>query len=282
MDWQSILFIIVTTMALLAAARLANQFLMKKIISEELTTGNNAALGIAMAGYLFGVLLIITDVLSGEGHGDWIKDTIGVAVYGVFGIIFLLFVGAFEMRLILSAKALDATRENNIAAGIVLAGSYISTSQIIAATVSGEGSGGNAVTAIVFFLVGQVSLLLITYLYRFLTKYDDASEIMNGNCAAGLSYAGLMMGVAIVVGQAIRGDFTDYLSSLIDYGAALVVICAFYPVRQVFVQSLLLGGSLKFYGGRLDEEIARDRNLGAGVIEAATYISTALFAVRLF
>ncbi len=282
MDWQSICFIIATTVVLLAIARYANQFLMQRVMSDELTKSDNAALGVAMAGYLFGVMLIIADVLSGEGHGDWLKDTLSVAGYGIFGIVFLLFVGAFEMRLILSSRTLEQVRSGNLAAGIALTGSFISTSQIIAATVCGEGSGGNVMTAIVFFVIGQISLLLITYVYRFLTDYDDAAEIMNGNNAAALSYAGMMIAVAIVVAQAIRGDFTDYVSSLMDYSAALIVVLAFYPVRQIFIQGILLGGGFKFYGGRLDEEIGKDKNIGAGFIEAATYISTALLAVRLF
>ena len=53
-----------------------------------------------------------------------------------------------------------------------------------------------------------------------------------------------------------------------------------YPVRQFLIQGLIMGCGYKLYGGKLDDEIARDRNIGAGVIEAAIYIATAIFAVK--
>jgi uncharacterized membrane protein YjfL (UPF0719 family) len=281
MDWATIAFISVATLALLVVARLVNQFFMHEQLTASLTTRDNAALGLSLSGYLFGVMMIITDVLSGPGHGEWLQDALWVSVYGIGGILFLVFVGTIELRWIVSGDALKSVREGNTAAGMITMGSYIATSLIIAATVSGEGSGGTWVTAIVFFLVGQITLLLVTYGFRLLTAYDDSSEIMNGNTAAALSYAGLMIAVAIVVGNAIRGEFVDYRSSLTDYARTLTVVVALYPIRQFLVQGILLGGGFSLYGGRLDEEIRKDRNMSAAALEALTYIGAAILATRL-
>ncbi len=266
---------------LLLIARLVTQFLMHEKMTEALTQRDNAAVGVALGGYLFGVMMIIADVLSGPGHTDWTRDAIGVAIYGIGGIIFLAFVATVELKLILSKTALQAVHEGNIAAGIVTSGSFIATSLIIASNVSGEGSGGNYYTPVIFFLVGQITLLAVTYLFRLLTAYDDAKEVMSGNNAAALSYAGVMIAVAIIVSHAIRGDFVDYETSLKDFGKSILVVLTLYPIRQFLVQGLLLGAGFRIYGGRLDEEISRDRNLSSGTIEAMMYVAAALLAVRM-
>jgi hypothetical protein len=54
-----------------------------------------------------------------------------------------------------------------------------------------------------------------------------------------------------------------------------------YFVRQFIVQGLLLGSGFNLYGGRLDREIADDRNIAAAAVEAATYIGAAILAIKL-
>jgi hypothetical protein len=50
-----------------------------------------------------------------------------------------------------------------------------------------------------------------------------------------------------------------------------------YPVRQVIVQWLLLGGTMHWRSSLLDSEIARDKNVAAGFMEATAYVTAALF-----
>ena len=70
-------------------------------------------------------------------------------------------------------------------------------------------------------------------------------------------------------------------TSLLLYGEALLLSVAFWPVRQLVVQGLLVGGGLHLRGGALDEGISRGRNVGLGALEAAAYIATALLVTRL-
>jgi hypothetical protein len=62
----------------------------------------------------------------------------------------------------------------------------------------------------------------------------------------------------------------------------MLLTLSFYPVRQIVVQMLLLGGGFSLHNGRLDHEIATDGNVGAGVIEAIGYLATALVITRIF
>ena len=66
------------------------------------------------------------------------------------------------------------------------------------------------------------------------------------------------------------------------FGLMLALVFCFYPVRQILVQMLLLGGGFSFRNGRLDHEIANDANVGAGLLEAFGYFAAALVITRIF
>jgi uncharacterized membrane protein YjfL (UPF0719 family) len=284
MEWQSILqpivFVSLATLGLLVVARIINQFVMSIHLTEALVQKDNPAVGIQIAGYVFAVFLVIGSVLTGSGTGKVTTDAILVTIYGVAGIILLGLISSSSMNLLLEAGASESIRTGNVAAGITAAGSYVASGCVIAACVAGDAEGGNALTSLVFLVLGQVSLLLITYVFRLLTSYDDVQEILNGNIPAALSYAGLMIAVGLIVGHAVEGDFVDYSKSFLGFGKALAAVVALYPIRQFLVQGLLLGSGFRLYGGELDREISQDRNINAGIIEAISYIGAALLIVH--
>lgn len=284
MNWQTILqgtlFIGGATILLLIAARFINQFVMKVHLTESLVHKDNPAMGVQIAGYVLGILLIIGSVLAGEGSGALLKDALDVAIYGIAGIVILALSSSLLLRIFLHADAYESVRQGNIAVGITAAGSYVATASVIAACVSGDARGGNFLTTFVFLIAGFVALLVITYLFRRLTSYDDIQEILGGNIPAAMSYAGLMIAIGIIVGHAAKGDFVDYMSSFAGFGRALLAVVALYPIRQFLVQGLLLGSGFSLYGGGLDNEISRDRNVNAGIIEAVSYIGAALLIAR--
>lgn len=281
MNWQIIFFVICATVLLVVVARLVNQLIMNVHLIDSLVEKDNPAIGVQSAGYLLAIMLITASVLSGEGQGSIIGDVIPVIGYGIGSIIVLALVSTMSLRFLLAGDGLQAVRDGNVAAGTVVAGSYVGTGIIIAACVSGEGRGGSFLTSLVFFGIGQMALLLITFLFRLLTAYDDKKEIFEGNIPAAMSYAGIMIAVGVIVGHAIEGDFVSYNQSLIAFAKAIAAVIALYPIRQLLVQGLLLGGGFTIYGGRLDTEISEDRNLNAGIIEAVSYIAAALMIVKL-
>ncbi|RFM22829.1 MAG: DUF350 domain-containing protein [Candidatus Thermochlorobacter aerophilum] len=290
MAWESILFIGATLVAMLMIARLVNQFIFKASMTEVISKEDKSALGIALAGFLFGVVHITAEVLAGEGHQSWLVDAGLVALWGLGGITLLTLLSLFGFKLFHGVDYMQEVQKGNVAVGIVAAARFIATSMVIAAAVSGENTttssalvteGSAALASFVFFLVGQLTLIVVTWLFRFLTSYDDAKELASGNIAAALSYSGLMIGIGIAIHKGIKGEFIGYATGLLSYAKSMSVVIAFYPIRQFLVQGLLIGGSFALYGGTLDQEISRDRNIAAGTIEAMAYISTALLITRL-
>lgn len=281
MNISIIFFFVCATTLLIVVARLVNQLVMNVHLIDSLVEKDNPAVGVQSAGYLFAIILITTSVLTGEGQGSIWDDVLPILTYGVGGIILLALVATSSLRFFLTKESLQAVRNGNLAAGIVVAGSYVGTGIIIASCVSGEAKGGDLLSAAIFFLTGQISMIIITWVFRRLTAYDDIQEILNGNIPAALSYGGVMIAVGLIVANAVEGDFTGYEQGFLSFGKAVIAVVALYPIRQILVQGLLLGGGFSIYGGRLDNEISHDRNLNAGIIEAVSYIASALMIAKL-
>jgi uncharacterized membrane protein YjfL (UPF0719 family) len=269
-DLTEEVFVILAAVVLLALARWVQQWLYGKTLHALLTEDDNPAMGIAIAGYLFGVFWTVTILLANLSY-ELLPDLLSVLLYGGVGIVLLTAVALGTCRVFLGTGIQEQLAARNVAAAIVVAGVYIATSLTYSGTLSGE--GGGFWILLLFFLLGQLALLGITYAFRWLTSYDDVQEIAAGNVAAALALTGLLIAVGLIVRWAVAGEYLGFFRSLGDFLLALV----FYPVRQVIVQWLLLGGAMHWRNSLLDSEIAHDKNVAAGLLEATAYVTSALF-----
>ena len=124
-------------------------------------------------------------------------------LYGGVGIVLLTVVALGTCRVFLGMGIQEQLAAHNVAAAIVVAGVYIATSLTYSGTLSGE--GGGFWILLIFFLLGQLALLGITYAFRWLTSYDDVQEIAAGNVAAALALTGLLIAVGLIVRWAVAG-----------------------------------------------------------------------------
>jgi uncharacterized membrane protein YjfL (UPF0719 family) len=274
MQVTEIVFVVVAALFLLALARWVLQWIFGHSLRVMLTDRDNPAIGLAVAGYLFGVIWTITVLLGAPGRGLW-WDILDVLLYGGLGIVLLTAVALVSCRFFLGLRVREQLEARNVAAAVVVAGVYVATSLTYSGALDGE--GGGFWILLLFFVLGQLALLGMTYVFRWLTTYDDVQEIASGNVAAGLALAGLLVAMGVVVGQAAAGDYIGLGDSLLSFLLALLIFVVFYPVRQLVVQGLILGGPIRWRGTLLDSEVAQDRNVAAGLLEATVYLSTALF-----
>ena len=275
MSATEVVFVIAAPLILLTLARLVLQRVLGSSLRVALTDHDNPAMGLAVAGYLFGVIWTITVLLGTPSSGGLWQDVLEVALYGGLGIVLLTVVSLVSCRLFLGLHVREQLEAHNSAAAIVVGGAYVATSLTYSGALDGE--GGGFWMLLLFFVLGQLALVAMTYVFRWLTGYDDVQEIESGNLAAGIAQAGLLIAMGVVVGQAASGEFTTLEDSLLGFVIALLIVVVFYPVRQLVVQCLILGAPLRFRSILLDNEIAEDKNIAAGLLEASAYISTALF-----
>jgi uncharacterized membrane protein YjfL (UPF0719 family) len=280
MDATTIGFVALAAILLLIIARGVYRLILGQSLTETLIHYDNKAAAIALGGFMLGVIQVIIPVLAGPSHTFW-SDVRGVAAYGIGGIVAMTVTGllfAYYSRWTGLALRKEVAA-GNVAAGIVAAGEYFAASEIVSGALTGE--GGGIITTVVFWAAGVAAMIALTHLFRKLTAYNDAELIRHGNVAAALGYAGLLVGIGMMVGYSVSGNFTGYGQSFRDFGVMLLAALLFYPVRQIIVQMLLLGGGFSLRAGRLDHEVAKDENVGAGILEAVGYLATAMMVTHI-
>ena len=146
---------------------------------------------------------------------------------------------------------------------------------VLAANVFGGSSLAELGVAAASFVVGQSTLLLLVWLFRCLTSYDDRAQILAGNVAAALSHGGLTVALALLIAHATDGEYLGPGPALRGYGIALAEGLAVWPLRQLLVECVLLRHRPRLLGGELDRAIAGG-DVGAGALEGATYLGIVL------
>jgi uncharacterized membrane protein YjfL (UPF0719 family) len=269
------IFGVVTTLVLLIVFTLMQRVLYAQAVSDDLNTGN-VARRLLRVGQVFAVFMVSATVVKNGVTGESVThDVTWVAAFGLTAVTLVSLTGRLGVQLLLSSRLPAELTRGNVAAGVAAAANYIATGIVTARAIGGTDLHGLGVS-LVFFALSQVTLHLFSLLFRMLTTYDDAEQIAGENVAAALSYGGLQVAVALVVAHAVEGDFVGWDASVRGYGKALIALVAFYPVRQIFVQMVLLRAPFALRGGRLDVAVGAERNAGMGALEAATYVSTAL------
>jgi uncharacterized membrane protein YjfL (UPF0719 family) len=281
MDPTTIGFVILAVIVLLIIARAVYRVVLGQAMTETLIDRDNKAAAVALGGFMLGVIQVLIPVLSGPSHSFW-SDVKSVAIYGIGGIVAMTLAGLiFEQYSRLTGVPLrQQIAQGNLAAGIIDGSVHFASSQLVAGALTGD--GGALFPTIIFWAAGIAAMIVFCHIFRQITSYHDAEMIKQGNTAAALGAAGLIISIGMMVGYAVSGTFTTYAEGFRDFGLMLLVIFALYPVRQIIVQMLFLGGGFSLRNGRLDREIAEDQNIGAGLLEAVGYLATALIVTRIF
>lgn len=281
MSAATIGFVVLAVIVLLVIARVVYRVILGQAMTEALINRDNKAAAVALGGFLLGVIQVIIPILSAPSHSFW-ADVKGVAAYGVGGIVAMTVAGLIFERYSrwTGVRLREQITQGNLAAGILDGAIHFASGQIVAGSLTGD--SGAILPTVVFWSAGVAALIVMTHIFRFLTAYDDADLINNGNVAAAIGCGGLIVAIGMMASYAVAGNFTGYAEGFRSFGLMMLLVLVFYPVRQVIVQMLLLGGGFSFRRGRLDREIAEDQNVGAGLLEAIGYLATALVVTRIF
>jgi uncharacterized membrane protein YjfL (UPF0719 family) len=269
------------TVVLLLLLRLGQRvFSPAHTIGADLSKRNHART-LLQVGQVLAVFMIAAASVGNVVQGKNLKiDILWALAMGALGLVLLVVSGRAGLMLLLQSRLPAEIERGNIAAGVAAGAHYVATGIITSRAVAGNDLPSLGLS-LAFFVLAQVTLHIFVSLFRFLTVYDDAEQIQGENLAAAISYGGVAIAIAILIGRALEGDFVSWAVSLKGYGIALLFAFALWPVRQFVVQTLLLGYPFTFRGGKLDDGIAAERNEGMGILEAVSYLATALSIARL-
>ncbi len=251
---------------------------------QELVKKDNMAFALSNIGYYIGLLIVLGGAILGPSYGIWL-DLLDIAVYGLLAILLLNFSAVVNDRLILRKFSIskEIIVDRNVGTGIVHAANYIASGFIIFGAIYGEGSnlfpalvGGfvlsGVITAVLFWILGQVLLLLTSLVYNAILPYDIHEHIERDNIAVGVGYAGAIVAIGILISHGTSGDFFGWSDHLLKIAIEVLIGFALLPIARWLADSILLPGEKI-----TDEIINQDRpNIGASMIEAFSYIGSAV------
>ena len=239
-------------------------------LRRELLEKRNLAAALAAAGYYLGLVVVLGGVVSGPASFSLLDDVIGLAVFGLLGIVLLNVSALINDRVVFSRFAVEReiVEDRNVGVGVLEGANYVAVGLITAGAMSGE---GGLASGLAFWLAGLAALIAAGMLYDRITPYDLHDEIEKGNIAVAAAFAGVLAGFGNVIRLAGEGDFVSWNESLTGFawyaGAGLVLL----PLVRLFADKVLLPGA------QLGDELVReDPNLGAGVIAGVTYLGASM------
>ena len=247
--------------------KLVYQLFNRKInMKEELVEHDNFAFAIAHAGYFVGLLLAIGSAIIGPSNG-LVQDLIDIFMFGILAIVLLNVSLVINDKVTLRKFSLtkEIITDRNEGIGVVQAAIAIATGLIIMGAVSGE--GGGIVTAIVFWAVGQVVMIITTRVYNWITKFDIHEQLEKNNVAVGIGYAGALVALGNLIRFGLMDDFESWTITLSTVGIEVAIGLVLLPIVRFLTDKILLPGQ------KLTDELLQDKpNMGAGLIEAFAYI----------
>ena len=282
-DSQALIFLVLA-IAILWIGKMVNDFCTPYNLSTELTTKDNKAIAVSFSGYILAIGIILWGVLRQDiavseaesGRDFLLRDLGGTLLWSLFGIGLLQVARIANDKFLLShfKNVKELVEDHNIGTGAVQAGAYIGSAFTIQAATYGETSGSllaDILSTLLYFGIGQVAFILFAIVYQKASAYDLHKEIEKDNAAAGVGFGITLAAVGMLLSSYIMNN--DSLLGL----ALWFVICVFLlTVCRYAIDKFILPGA------SLDEEISKDRNWGAALIEGTAAISLTLILTTLF
>jgi uncharacterized membrane protein YjfL (UPF0719 family) len=265
--------VLLEVIALVWIGRKALELTTRIRFREELTVKDNPAAGLACAGFYLSLFIALSGLLAGEPD-TLARDTMLTAFHGAAAIVAIVLSSFLWRPLVHVSLREDILAARNIGAGVVTASVLVATGLVYRGAVHLEGE--NAAIVGVFFALGEGALLLHLLLYEWVTPYNVYEEIhAKSNLAAALSFAGATIAAGLILGHAVERGFTTWRESIQNSLKYMIPLLVLPLVRYTVVNGLFLGF------GSVNREVVEDRNTAAGLVEGATYVGIALFAVEL-
>jgi uncharacterized membrane protein YjfL (UPF0719 family) len=240
------------------------------VLRTELVEKDNLAVALAVAGYYLGLVIVLGGVVSGPASFSVLDDVIGLVTYGVLGIVLLNLSAWINDKVVFSKfeNEREIVEDRNVGMGAAEGGNYVAVGLITAGAMSGE---GGLLPGLVFWVSGLVALMIAGLLYDKITSYDLHDQVEKDNTAVGVAFAGVLVGFGNIIRLAGEGDFVTWNESLTEFGYYTIVGLILLPFIRLFADKVLLPGA------SLSNELVKDRpNLGAGIIEAVSYLAASM------
>jgi uncharacterized membrane protein YjfL (UPF0719 family) len=243
-------------------------------LKEQLTKEDNPAMGSMVSGYLLGLGFALMGTLYGTGL-NLFSDLGYILTGGILSILLMRLSIFVNNKFILYKFHIDKEiiEDKNSGTGQVVASSCIATGLILLGAQTGTSDSWilGIRDIIVYWLAGQMILVVGGLVFQFITSYDVHGVIEHDdNEAAGWSFGGWLIALGIIICAALKGASGNVMVELRVLIIVSFVGLLLFSGTRIIVDKLILPGD------SLSDEVAKQKNLAAGKVTCFSFIAIAL------
>ena len=127
---------------------------------------------------------------------------------------------------------------------------------------------------VAFWMLGQAVLVIGSRLFNWAAGYDVQGTLEADNLATGLSLAGFLVAVGIVVDASLTGAADRLLEEV------AITLATSAIGLTLLLLTARIAGRIFLPHAQIAKEIATDRNPAAGILSAACFVAVAILLAR--
>ncbi len=267
------LFFVIIGLFFLWLVKRVDDYRTKDFDDDNHIDDGNVAVGLRRAGMYLGIAIALSGAMGGSSKGLFL-DIFQLLIDGII-ITGFMFTSRFVNDFIMLGH-LNNDKEcvkifqqpdgsevaGNTAVGMVEAGMFIATGFILNGSLAGGGGTfiQGIASAILFFIVGQISLLIFGLLYELITPFNVRDELKNNNLAAGIGLGGILIALGIILMSSISGPFTGWSNDLASFGIYSLFGIVMLLIFRKIADKLLLPTT------DIATEVKEDKNVAALIV----------------
>ncbi|MEW9799683.1 DUF350 domain-containing protein [Alteromonas sp. CYL-A6] len=269
--WIYLAIDIVLAMLLLLVLKWMTGLFRKNPVSEELGVKDNFAFGIAIAGSMLSLCIVLSSVVGRHVGQGYENAALGMLMFGGVGIVLVKFGRFAHDKLILNrVDTVEMISERSVSIALVDAASLVASAIILRSIMIWvDGSDMKALIAIVSgFTVVLTILLVMTRIFE--ARYARGNQngsfqgaLRNGQLALAIEHSGNLLGTATIVSSAeglLEYNPSGYVSNVTGW---LIVSVALAVALHLMV---MVSKSVVFSGMDCRMEVDQQHNVGVASV----------------
>ncbi len=249
------------------------------LLDNDLIEKKNAPVSVMLVGYLLGVAATIAGSFYGL-TGNHLENFFFILLSSLSGILLLRVSFIINDKWILHQFDVEKEiEEGGLGVSLVLSSTLLSSGLILNGVMQGTSEGGVLIflrDITVYWLFGQLVLVLAGFLFQKITPYNIHDEVRKSPSAASYSMAGFLIATGLIAGESLKGLGSDYLFNLANSSLLSLWGLFLLLLSRGLIDTILLPKS------RISDEIAKRDNVAVGIVVGASFVIMALFITGLY
>jgi uncharacterized membrane protein YjfL (UPF0719 family) len=275
-EFQGIAYIVISFAILFLAKKLQDAAVKSHFNADhEIEEESNMAVGLRRGGMYLAIAFALYGAIKGA-NGGFLSSVTILVVDGVFILLVLALGKVIADKIILPHVDNSAEiAKGNKAVGFTEMGLFMATGLIAAGSFTGQSPSflQGMVSAVVFFILGQIVLVIGAKLVEVITHFNIHKQVAEGNTSAGIFFGGSLLILGVILNQAIAGDSLGWALDLTGFGISsvkgfLCLIIFKWAADWLFLPNTTIA-----------IEVERDKNEAAMIVTVSVMLSVALLIV---